>query len=40
MVTHDVRFSQYAERTVHLFDGRIVEESASGEVDAVAAAKA
>lgn len=40
MVTHDDRFSQYAERTVHLFDGRIVEESASGEVDAVAAAKA
>lgn len=39
MVTHDDRFSQYAERTVHLFDGRIVEESASGEVDAVAAAK-
>lgn len=40
MVTHDDRFSQYAERTVHLFDGRIVEESASGEVDAIAAAKA
>lgn len=40
MVTHDDRFSQYAERTVHLFDGRIVEESASGEVDAIAATKA
>jgi len=27
MVTHDPRFSRHAERTVHLFDGRIVEES-------------
>jgi putative ABC transport system ATP-binding protein len=27
MVTHDPRYSRYAERTVHLFDGRIVEES-------------
>jgi putative ABC transport system ATP-binding protein len=27
MVTHDPRYSHYAERTVHLFDGRIVEES-------------
>ena len=26
MVTHDPRFSRYAERTVHLFDGRIVSE--------------
>jgi putative ABC transport system ATP-binding protein len=26
MVTHDNRFARYAERTVHLFDGRIVEE--------------
>ena len=26
MVTHDQRFARYAERTVHLFDGRIVEE--------------
>ncbi len=26
MVTHDSRFSRYAERTVHLFDGRIVSE--------------
>lgn len=25
MVTHDPRYSRYAERTVHLFDGRIVE---------------
>jgi len=27
MVTHDARFASHAERTVHLFDGRIVEES-------------
>jgi putative ABC transport system ATP-binding protein len=27
MVTHDPRFTRYAERTVHLFDGRIVEET-------------
>ncbi len=26
MVTHDGRFARYAERTVHLFDGRIVDE--------------
>jgi putative ABC transport system ATP-binding protein len=27
MVTHDPRYSRFAERTIHLFDGRIVEES-------------
>jgi putative ABC transport system ATP-binding protein len=27
MVTHDPRYAHFAERTVHLFDGRIVEES-------------
>jgi putative ABC transport system ATP-binding protein len=26
MVTHDPRFARYASRSVHLFDGRIVEE--------------
>ena len=26
MVTHDPRFARYAGRSVHLFDGRIVEE--------------
>ncbi|PYL64791.1 MAG: ABC transporter ATP-binding protein, partial [Verrucomicrobia bacterium] len=26
MVTHDERFAQHADRTVHLFDGHIVEE--------------
>jgi putative ABC transport system ATP-binding protein len=27
MVTHDSRFARHADRTVHLFDGRVVEES-------------
>jgi putative ABC transport system ATP-binding protein len=26
MVTHDPRFARYAQRSVHLFDGRVVEE--------------
>jgi putative ABC transport system ATP-binding protein len=30
MVTHDPRFTRYAERIVHLFDGRVVDESAEG----------
>src|ERR671910_3538185 len=30
MVTHDPRFTLYAERAVHLFDGRVVDESAEG----------
>ncbi len=28
MVTHDARFARFADRTIHLFDGRIVEENA------------
>ncbi len=28
MVTHDPRYARWADRTIHLFDGRIVEESA------------
>jgi putative ABC transport system ATP-binding protein len=34
MVTHDPRFARHADRTVHLFDGRIVDEDsrAGGEV--------
>jgi putative ABC transport system ATP-binding protein len=34
MVTHDPRYALYADRTIHLFDGQVVEESA----DAAAAA--
>jgi putative ABC transport system ATP-binding protein len=30
MVTHDPRYADHAERTVHLFDGKIVEESLAG----------
>jgi putative ABC transport system ATP-binding protein len=30
MVTHDPRFARHAERNIHLFDGRIVEESIEG----------
>jgi putative ABC transport system ATP-binding protein len=26
MVTHDPRYAKHADRTVHLFDGRVVEE--------------
>ena len=29
MVTHDPRFARFAERTVHLFDGRVVDEKGS-----------
>ncbi len=28
MVTHDPRYAHYADRSVHLFDGRVVEENA------------
>ena len=27
MVTHDPRYANYAERSIHLFDGRVVEET-------------
>jgi putative ABC transport system ATP-binding protein len=26
MVTHDPRYAEYADRSIHLFDGRVVEE--------------
>jgi len=26
MVTHDPRYAEFAERSVHLFDGRVVDE--------------
>src|ERR1700747_104719 len=28
MVTHDVRYARHADRSIHLFDGRVVEETA------------
>jgi putative ABC transport system ATP-binding protein len=30
-VTHDPRFSRHADRTIHVFDGRIVEETLAAE---------
>src|SRR5712672_4010049 len=27
MVTHDTRFAKHAERTIHLFDGKVIEET-------------
>jgi putative ABC transport system ATP-binding protein len=29
MVTHDPRYAQYADRSIHLFDGRVVEDATS-----------
>ena len=34
MVTHDPRFARHAERTIHLFDGRVVEETMEDAVEA------
>jgi putative ABC transport system ATP-binding protein len=34
MVTHDTRYADFAERTVHLFDGRVVDESREARVGA------
>ena len=33
MVKHDPRYASYADRTIHLFDGRIVEESLLRDLD-------
>ncbi len=30
MVTHDPRYARHADRSIHLFDGRVVEEDGSG----------
>jgi putative ABC transport system ATP-binding protein len=27
MVTHDPRYAQHAERSIHLFDGRVVDNA-------------
>jgi putative ABC transport system ATP-binding protein len=34
MVTHDARFARHADRAVHLFDGRIVEENSPESIGA------
>jgi len=34
MVTHDQRYANFAERTIHLFDGRILEETQEARVGA------
>ena len=31
MVTHDPRYAAYSDRSIHLFDGRVVEESEEGQ---------
>ncbi|MCA0374096.1 MAG: ABC transporter ATP-binding protein [Gemmatimonadetes bacterium] len=36
MVTHDARYAQHAQRTVHLFDGRVVDAAVAAEAMAVA----
>jgi putative ABC transport system ATP-binding protein len=36
MVTHDPRFARHADRTIHLFDGRVVDENAAVEESAMA----
>ncbi len=38
MVTHDNRFARHAERTIHLFDGRVVSEEEAQQAAAEAAA--
>ena len=35
IVTHDPRYARYADRNIHLFDGRVVEEQASTETGVV-----
>ena len=34
IVTHDPRYARYADRSVHLFDGRVVEENAESATNA------
>jgi putative ABC transport system ATP-binding protein len=34
MVTHDPRYAEHAERSIHMFDGRVVREERSSEVAA------
>jgi putative ABC transport system ATP-binding protein len=37
MVTHDPRYAEHAERSIHLFDGRIVEDVSGPQKEALAA---
>lgn len=32
MVTHDPRYAQHADREIHLFDGKLVEETIAADV--------
>jgi putative ABC transport system ATP-binding protein len=38
MVTHDTRFARHADRAIHLFDGRVVEDNANAEPGALGVA--
>ena len=40
MVTHDPRYARYADRTIHLFDGRVVKEEIGSVVPSEEAASA
>ena len=40
MVTHDPRYARHADRSIHLFDGRIVEERRSWRTDGTARLRA
>jgi putative ABC transport system ATP-binding protein len=33
MVTHDPRYARHADRTIHLFDGQIVDESTAAKLN-------
>ena len=37
MVTHDPRYAEYAERSIHLFDGQVVEDVTGPKAEALAA---
>ena len=38
MVTHDTRYARHADRSIHLFDGRVVSEEEAAQAAAEAAA--
>ena len=35
MVTHDARYERHADRTIHLFDGRILDEKNAQAIAAI-----